>query len=66
MYKRAPSHILLVPVASVLPRRATEARDGRVRRPRAADTLASEDRMRLVAALLVLGTLLVWILVLQG
>jgi hypothetical protein len=37
------------------------------RRPRAADDWASaEDRMRLVAALLVLGTLLVWILFLQG
>jgi hypothetical protein len=28
--------------------------------------VAEDDRMRLVAALLVLGTLLVWILFLQG
>jgi hypothetical protein len=30
------------------------------------DRAAEDDRMRLVAALLVLGTLLVWILFLQG
>jgi len=59
----------VVPVASGLRHRTAPTRDAWSRRGRApslADRAWEEDRMRLVAALLVLGTLLVWILFLQG
>lgn len=59
----------VVPVGTAFRRGAGAARDGSTRYGRewAVDKRAAEDdRMRLVAALLVLGTLLVWILFLQG
>ncbi len=57
----------MVPVPTGLRRRTAGARDGPYRHARAAEALHSEeDRMRLVAALLVLATLLLWILFLQG
>jgi len=57
----------VVPVATAFRRRTAGGTAGTGRHARAADAFASEeDRMRLVAALLVLCTLLVWILFLQG
>ncbi|HSD29175.1 MAG TPA: hypothetical protein VLL75_17875 [Vicinamibacteria bacterium] len=59
----------VVPVGTVFRRRAGAARAGSSRHGRewAADERAAEDdRLRLVAALLVIATLLVWILFLQG
>jgi hypothetical protein len=55
------SHVRFPPSGGMAPG------EGHRGRPRRRDRWTSEeDRMRLVAALLVLGSLLVWILFLQG
>ncbi len=57
----------VLPGPTGFPRRAAGARESNWSHARAAEALHSEeDRMRLVAALLVLATLLLWILFLQG
>ncbi len=62
-----PFRPAVVPVRSALRRRPGPPRDGLWRQALAAEALhLEEDRMRLVAALLVLATLLLWMLFLQG
>ncbi len=57
----------VVPLLTGFRRRTAGPRESNWRRARAAEAMHSEeDRMRLLAALLVLATLLLWMLFLQG